>query len=361
MDRNRHYAIIMAGGIGSRFWPMSKENMPKQFLDILGMGKSLLQMTVERFEKIIPTENIIIVSNSKYKKLINSQLPQIVDENLLMEPTSKNTAPCVAYASYKIRVKNENALCVIAPSDHLITDEAAFLEHIDNAFAFAAVEDVLITLGIQPHRPDTGYGYIQYDIKKDKENFKKVVTFTEKPHLELAQTFLDSGDFLWNAGIFIWNVEAAIKAFKSYAEEIDELFGAISINYYTDLEEESIREAYEKSASISIDYAIMEKANNVYVLPSSFGWSDLGTWKSLYDFAPKDGSNNFILGENIHVEDTTNSLIISEGERLVVIDGLEDVFVVSTDKAVLVCHQKNEGKIKHMVKKIREKFNGYFN
>lgn len=363
-DQNKvknHYAIIMAGGVGSRFWPLSRMEKPKQFLDILGLGKSLLQMTVERFEKVIPRGNILVVSSQKYKSLILEQVPQLLSENILMEPTAKNTAPCIAYATYKLRMKDENALCVVAPSDHLITNEEAFLENITQAFEFASQENVLITLGIEPHRPDTGYGYIQFDKNTQKKSFNKVKTFTEKPNIDLAQTFLESGDFLWNAGIFVWNVNSIIQAFGTYAEELDELFDSISINYFTELEQASIKEAYEKSTAISIDYAIMEKAKNVYVLPSTFGWSDLGTWKSLYDFVPKDSNENFVLGDSIQIEDTQNSLIVAEGERLVVVDGVKDLFVVSTDKAVLICHQKNENKIKGIVKKLKEKFNAYFN
>src|SRR6201996_3019119 len=282
MNKN-YYAIIMAGGIGSRFWPISRTSYPKQFLDILGTGKTLIQNTYDRFLKVCPKENIYVVTNESYTSLVNQQLPDMADNQVLTEPVMRNTAPCIAYGCFKIETLNPDAQIVVAPSDHLILDEAAFIAAIEKSLQVASSKDCLVTLGIKPSRPDTGYGYIQFTDITIGEDFHKVKTFTEKPTLEIAKTFLQSGDFLWNAGIFVWSAKAILHAFARFLPEMNEIFADARSVYNTENEKKHIHNAYQQCINISIDYGIMEKADNVYVLPSEFGWSDLGTWASIYD------------------------------------------------------------------------------
>jgi mannose-1-phosphate guanylyltransferase len=365
-DKN-HYAIIMAGGVGSRFWPSSRAHLPKQFLDILGVGKSLLQLTYERFSKQFDTNNILVVTNQNYVHLVKSQIPEIADTCVLGEPSMKNTAACIAYAVSLIHKINTHALCVVAPSDHLILDEEKFLSDVTDAMQHARQNNGLITLGIRPSRPDTGYGYIQYfhpenDIKNDiKNDIFKVKTFTEKPTLEIAQTFIESGDFLWNAGIFVWSVSAIKQAFKKYMPEHYALFKEGSKSYFTSNEKQAIQTIYEQCRSISIDYGIMEKADNVYVIPVDFGWSDLGTWTSLYENCNKDNERNVVKGKQIMLFDTNNCLITSEQkDKLMVINGVNNLIVVDTPDVLLICDKTREQEVKQIVTEIKLKFEDKF-
>jgi mannose-1-phosphate guanylyltransferase len=353
----------MAGGIGSRFWPLSRVNKPKQFLDILGTGKSLIQLTYERFCKIVPKEQILFVINEQYRDLLKKQIPDISENQILGEPFAKNTAPCIAYATYKIFKENPNANIVVAPSDHLILDEVAFARHINLGFDYVNTHNSLLTLGIQPHRPDTGYGYIQY-IKgnPDKEIFK-VKTFTEKPNIELAEHFLESGDFLWNAGIFIWNVKTIKEALSAFLPELDELFEKGYKALGTAKEKDFINTIYPVCENISIDYGIIEKADNVHVLPSEFGWSDLGTWKSLNDVISErtDENQNVAINTNAMFENTNGCMVVSENNKLVVLQGVSDIYVINTEDALLVCNKDQEQEVKNIVNELKKKFNSTYN
>lgn len=358
MEKNKnHYAIIMAGGVGTRFWPYSRSSYPKQFLDILGTGSSLLQLTYKRFLKHFLKENIFVVTNQAYIELVKQQIPDINDQCVLGEPTAKNTAACIAFASSKIHKTNTHSVCVVAPSDHLILDEAQFMEHINGAMEYAKKNESLITLGIRPNRPDTGYGYIQYIDEGQKNNIYKVKTFTEKPTLEIAETFLESGDFLWNAGIFVWSGSSIRNAFKEYLPEQYALFHEASKYYGTAEEAVQIQKIYEQCRSISIDYGIMEKASNVYVIPSDFGWSDLGTWTSLYEVSEKDDKGNVIKGKNIFAYDTTDSMISANSkDRLVVVKSVNDLIIVDTPDVLMVCDKSKEQEVKQIVTDIKLKF-----
>ena len=353
---SKNYVAIMAGGIGSRFWPKSRIDKPKQFLDILGVGRSLLKMTYDRFRAIMPAENIFIVTNSGYIDLVKEQIPDIDDRQILGEPQRRNTAPCVAYASYKIRKIDPEARIVIAPSDHLILEEEKFLDVIENALAFLDEHDSLLTLGINPTRPDTGYGYIQFVESSREQDFYKVKTFTEKPDLELAKTFLESGDFLWNSGIFIWKVETIIDAFEQHLSEVAEIFAEGHGLYNTTDETAFIEKAYSQCTNISIDYGIMEKAENVWVVPSSFGWSDLGTWTSLFEKYEKDYLGNAVHGKNVIVYDATNCMVMVPENKQVVLQGLDDFIVVDTDDVLLICRKDKEQDIKQITADIKRKF-----
>lgn len=355
MNKN-HYCIIMAGGIGARFWPMSRTRHPKQFIDILGTGETLIQQTFNRFSKICPVENIFVVTNEIYDHLVKKQLPALPANNILLEPAMRNTAPCIAYANYKIKTQNPEANIVVAPSDHLILKEDEFLKVITDSLDAVSENDWLLTLGIKPSRPDTGYGYIQYDEsqKYDKNpRIRKVKTFTEKPNLELAEKFLASGDFLWNAGIFIWSLKSITKAFEKYLDDVDELFKKGIGKYNTPQEKQFIGETYTVCRKISIDYGIMEKADNVYVHSADFGWSDLGTWKSLYDIKEKDLDGNALTGNNVMLYDTKNCIINLPDEKLVVIQGLDNYIVVEDDNALLICHKDEEQQIRQFVTDIK--------
>lgn len=340
------YVIIMAGGVGTRFWPFSRTNYPKQFHDVLGTGHSLLQQTVARFEGICPVENIYIVTSNEYKELVAEQLPQLAEDQILLEPHRRNTAPCIAYACYKIGSRNPDANIVVAPADHIILKEDVFRDTIRVALGATRMEDILVTLGIQPTRPDTGYGYIQY--LPDKRTVKKVKTFTEKPLHELAVQFLESGDFVWNAGIFVWNVRALKTAVKKYLPDMAELFEEGEQYYFTSEELPFISKAYSHCGSISIDNGIMEKADNVHVVLSSFGWSDLGTWKSLYEVSDKDEDQNVTDG-NLLLYDTHDCIIKVPKDKLVVVNGLEGFIVAEYDGVLLICRKDDEQKVKEMV------------
>lgn len=346
----------MAGGVGSRFWPMSRTAHPKQFMDILGTGETLLQQTYNRFLKLCPKENIYIVTNESYVGLVNEQIKGIDSKNILSEPARKNTAPCVAYACYKIAQLNPDALTVIAPSDHLITKEDTFVKAIKACYAKAAAEDCLVTLGINPSRPDTGYGYIQFvesEIKEKDSRIKRVKTFTEKPDLEMAKFFLQSGDFLWNSGIFIWSVKSVIKAFEKHCSDMDAIFKEGNSVYNTPQESEFIAKAYTNCKNISIDYAIMEKADNVYVRSSIIGWSDLGTWGSLYEHIKQDDHQNAIVGKNVMAYDSKNCIVNVPKDKLVILQGLNDYIVVESDGILLICKKEDEQQIRTFVNDVK--------
>lgn len=341
----------MAGGVGTRFWPFSRANKPKQFLDILGCGKSLLQLTYERFMDIVPTENIYIVSNAKYEELIEEQLPGISKDQMLLEPFQRNTAPCVAYASYKIASKNPDANIVVTPSDHAIFNDAEFIRTVKEALDTSNSGNKLVTIGINPIRPETGYGYIQF-MDGDSKKAKKVKTFTEKPELELAQKFLDSGDFVWNAGLFVWKVSSIIEAFEKYDGDIASAFSELKEDYFTSSENERVSDAYAQCKNISIDYAILEKADNVWVVLGDFGWSDLGAWDSLYDMREKNEEKNVLEG-NIITYGVNNCIINGPDNKLIVVEGLEDYLVADNGNALLICKRGNEQQMRTIVKEVK--------
>jgi len=348
----------MAGGVGARFWPMSRNSKPKQFIDILGTGKTLIQLTYERFVHIIPTENIFVVTNMAYKSLVEEQLPQLKDHQIILEPARRNTAPCIAYAAYKIHKQNPKANIVVAPSDHIILKEAEFLSTIKAALDSVKEKDILMTLGITPSRPDTGYGYIQF-IEADKEdpdyyvfeniNIKKVKTFTEKPEHDMAVSFLQSGDFLWNSGLFIWSAASIVKALEKFLPDVSALFLQIKDQLNTEAEKDVIEHTYTECRSISIDYGVMEKASNVYVFVSDFGWSDLGTWGSLHEHRDKDENQNAVYGKNVMLYEMHDSIVHVPKDKLVVVQGLDDFIVVDNDNILLICKKGDEQKIRQFV------------
>ncbi len=352
MNKNQ-YVAIMAGGIGSRFWPMSRTDYPKQFLDILNTGKTLIQSTFDRFAQFIPLENIYVVTSESYREIVATQLPSINAANILCEPSRKNTAACVAYISYKLLKLNPNANLICAPADHLITDEPSFVKICGDALHFTSHIKALLTLGIKPTNPNTGYGYIQFEPYAVSDNVYKVKTFTEKPDRELAKTFVASGDFLWNAGIFVWEVKNIVKAFEKLLPEMHEVFDAEIEFFNTENEMAAIERIYPQCVNISIDYGIMEKADNVYVIPSSFGWSDLGTWASAYDTIEKDYLENAVAGDNVVVIDATKNMIHADNKKLVVLQGLEDFVIVDTKDVLLICKKEKEQDIKQYVAEIK--------
>jgi mannose-1-phosphate guanylyltransferase len=347
-----NYCIIMAGGIGSRFWPMSRTQHPKQFIDILGTGETLIQQTYNRLKRICPEENIYIVTNEIYKDLTKEQLAGITDEQIVCEPSMRNTAPCIAYANYKIAAKNPNANIVVAPSDHLILKEDEFVRVIEMALDHTSKNDCLLTLGITPSRPDTGYGYIQY-LESDTE-VKKVKTFTEKPNLEIAKQFIESGDFCWNSGMFVWSLSSIQKAFKALLPDVDDVFKNGEGKYNTAEEYDFIQTAYSTCESISIDYGIMEKSKNVFVVSADIGWSDLGTWGSIYTHLPLDENNNALVGKNVMMYDSSDNIVNVPQEKLVVLQGLKDYIIVESDNILLICKKEDEQKIKQIVTDIKE-------
>lgn len=343
----------MAGGIGSRFWPASRTARPKQFLDILGTGKTLLQQTYERFTKICPPENIFILTNEDYTELVKEQLPGLSPDQILAEPARKNTAPCIAYASYKIRKADPQANIIVAPSDHIILNEEAFVKIANNALDFVSKNDALCTLGIVPSRPDTGYGYIQFLEEEVESGVHKVKTFTEKPDKATAMQFVASGEFLWNAGIFIWNVENICQALHKHLYEVSDAFDDALPYLNTEREKAAIEKAFATCPNISIDFGIMEKAGNVFVLPADFGWSDLGTWASLYEEKEKDYLQNAVAGNNVVIYDASHNIIHAQDDKLVVIQGLENFIVVDTKDVLLICSKDQEQKIKEFTHDIK--------
>jgi mannose-1-phosphate guanylyltransferase len=348
----------MAGGVGSRFWPMSRQQMPKQFLDILGTGKTLLQQTVERFEHVLPKENIYIVTHKSYYENVIHQINGINEQNILLEPTRRNTAPCVAYAIAKISKVNPNCNVIIAPSDHLILNEQSFIETVNEGADFISQNNAIITLGIKPSRPDTGYGYIQFNeeaVSEKTNSIKRVKTFTEKPNLELAKSFVSSGEFLWNSGIFMASITTLKNAYKTFLPEILQVFEDGQSIYFTENEKSFVEKAYGQCTNISIDYGIMEKAQNVFVIPSDFGWSDLGTWGSLYENSTKDNLGNVIVGKNVLTYNSSNCIINVPKDKLVLVQGLDDFIVVESDRILLICKKQDEQEIKQIVSDVKVK------
>jgi len=349
---NNYFGVIMAGGIGSRFWPLSTSGYPKQFHDFLGTGKTFLQQTFDRLSKIIPQNQIYVITLEEYVDLTLEQLPKIEKERVIAEPKGMNTAPCNLYAAMLIHEKNPEANIVVAPSDHVILDENIFVQKLELALDQAEKNEILVTLGIQPTRPDTGYGYIQY-FPDEKSEIKKVKTFTEKPGIDLAEVFYRSGDFLWNAGIFIWKAKTILHSFKEYLPEMYDSFGGIPDSISSEKGKEQMKKIYSTVQFISIDNGIMEKADNVYVIPSSFGWSDLGTWKSLYDNLEKNGGNNVKRGKHILAYNTTDSLIYTSQNKAIIVDGLDNYIVVDTENALLICPMEKDQAIKAFVSDLK--------
>ncbi len=352
-DNSNIYIAIMAGGIGSRFWPLSRVNYPKQFLDILGTGKTLIQQTFDRFTKLVPTENIFVITANEYLEIVKEQLPSISHDNILGEPFRKNTAPCIAYINFKLQKLNPEASLIVAPADHLVLDEEKFLGVCHQAISFVNHFNALITIGIQPSYPNTGYGYIQHDALEATPSVFKVKTFTEKPNKELAETFIASGDFLWNSGIFVWQVKRGIQAFQMHMPEMYELFSSEDDKMNTAEEKSAIETIYPQCTNISIDFGIMEKAENVYVIPASFGWSDLGTWNSAWENMEKDYLENAVAGKNVVVYDSNKCVINVPDEKLVVIQGLDDYIVADTKDVLLICKKEKEQEIKEYVSEIK--------
>jgi len=342
-----NYVIIMAGGVGTRFWPFSRTSNPKQFHDVLGTGRTLLQQTADRFDAICPAENIYVVTSAEYKELVKQQLPQLSYDQILLEPARRNTAPCIAYASYKIAQKNPHANLVIAPADHIILKEEAFQKDIQTALAETAGSSKIVTLGIKPSRPDTGYGYIQF-VPEDGQVVHKVRTFTEKPTTDWAKQFIESGDYLWNAGIFVWNAQTIIRNFVQHLPDMAEAFEEGTPFYFTDEEAAYIDKAYSWCKNVSIDIGIMEKADDVYVVLSDFGWSDLGTWKSLYEVSEKDDNHNAVDG-SVMLYDTRNCIIKTPKDRLIAINGLDGFIVAEYGNVLLICRKDDEQKVKEFV------------
>lgn len=356
MNQN-NFCVIMSGGIGSRFWPFSRKNLPKQFLDLMGTGRSLLQHTFDRFKKIIPLENILVVTNEQYAALVKEQLPELDTKQILTEPARRNTAPCIAWASYHIHAINPQANIVVAPSDHLILKEENFLDAILRGLQFVTQADRLLTLGIKPNRPETGYGYIQIG-EKEKETFHRVKTFTEKPQLEYARIFVESGEFYWNSGIFIWNANTIIHSLEALLPEVaSKLAPTSSDNVYgTSHEQDFINEHFPACPNISIDFGIMEKAGNVYVSREDFGWSDLGTWDSLHELSPKDENGNSILKGNAMIYNGKNNIIALPEGKLAVIDGLEDYLVAQSGNVLLICRKGEEQLMRKYVNEVQMQF-----
>ncbi|HEY5591618.1 MAG TPA: mannose-1-phosphate guanylyltransferase [Paludibacter sp.] len=356
MEKN--YCIIMAGGVGSRFWPFSRNNRPKQFLDFFGTGRSLLQLTFDRFRHLMPAENILIVSNVIYKDLILEQLPEIKADQVLLEPNRRNTAPCIAYAVNRIKAMTDKANIIVAPSDHLILKETDFLDTIRVGLDFVKKNNSLLTLGIKPSRPETGYGYIQID--EGETNLRKVKTFTEKPNAELAQVFFETGEFFWNSGIFLWNLQTIDQAFNDLLPEVASKFSVGKEFFNTPKEQEFIDEMYPSCPNISIDYGIMEKATDVYVLCSDFGWTDLGTWGSLYEMSPKDEHENVTLKCKTVYYESENNIVALPSEKLAVIQDLDGYIVAESDNVLLICKRENEQNIRKYVNDINIQFEGKY-
>ena len=354
---NKHrYVAVMAGGIGSRFWPMSRSSYPKQFLDVLGLGRTLIQQTVDRYKKVVPIENIYIVTSSEYASLVREQLPEISTAQILTEPYRKNTAACIAYIAYKLKALDPSASMIAAPADHLVMDGEAFESVIGQAFTFVEERKALVTIGIKPNHPNTGYGYIQFDPEAKLGEVYDVKTFTEKPNLDMAKTFLASGDFLWNAGIFIWTIDSILEAFEKHAPEINELFQNERTAFNTSAEAEAVERIYTQCVNTSIDIAVMEKADNVYVIPANFGWSDLGTWNSAWDNIEKDYFGNAVVGKQVMVVDANNCMVHAAADKLMVLQGLEDYIIVDTPDVLLICKRDQEQAIKEYVAEVKRNF-----
>ena len=349
MTNNHNHIVIMAGGVGSRIWPMSVENKPKQFIDVLGVGRSLLQLTYDRFKGLCPNENVWIVTNKKYDAWIKEQLPEVPAENILLEPCRRNTAPCIAYVSWHIKAKDPKANLVITPSDHIVMDTAEFRRVITQCLKFTSETDAILPLGMKPNRPETAYGYIQADLSssspRNKEIFR-IDTFREKPDLQTAQKYIQQNNFFWNAGIFIWSVSTIVNAFRIYSPAISKIFENMLSIYGTDKEQEMIVLHYPECENFSVDYAIMEKAEEIFVCPANFGWSDLGSWSSLYMHTRHDLYGNSLIGPDINVYDTHNCMIHTTQEKKVVVQGLDDYIVAEKDNLLLICKLSEEQRIR---------------
>lgn len=354
--KKHHYVAIMAGGIGSRFWPMSRTNLPKQFLDILGTGKTLIQQTFDRYGKLAPKENIFVVTSQEYAGIVKAQLPSLPESNIVTEPSRKNTAACIAYMAFKLAQKDPKALMIAAPADNLILETDEFVRTIRKALDFVEHINALVTIGIKPTHPNTGYGYIQHETVAVANDVYKVKTFTEKPNLELAQTFIASGDFLWNAGIFTWKVKTVLDALEKHLPELYEAFAAEKDKFNTPEEAEAIETIYPQCTNISIDFGVMENADNVYVIPASFEWSDLGTWNSAWENMPRDELRNATVGKKLMLVDVKNSMIHAPANKLVVLQGLDEYIVVDTHDVLLVCRKEKEQQIKDYVAEIKRNF-----
>lgn len=344
-----NYLVILAGGAGSRFWPISSEELPKQFLDILGCGRTLIQLTLERFNGLIPKENVWVVTAEKYREIVMEQLPEIPSGNILCEPCRRNTAPCICYVSWKIKKLNTKANIVVSPSDHLVVDIQAFQSAIDDSLSFAAETDAVVTLGLKPTRPETGYGYIKADLtysSSRKHNIFRVDEFKEKPTLEVAKEYIQSPNYLWNSGIFIWNVNTIINAFRVYEPEVSSIFEGLMPYYGTDKEQNKIDESYPQCKNISVDYAILEKAEEIFVFPASFSWSDLGTWNSLREQSDMDKYGNVCIGDNIKLYDTYNTIVHTCNKKEVIVEGLDGYVVAEKEGKLLVCRLSEEQRIK---------------
>ncbi|MBT8256922.1 MAG: mannose-1-phosphate guanylyltransferase [Bacteroidia bacterium] len=354
MNQN-YFAIIMAGGVGSRFWPVSKRSFPKQFHDMLGTGESLLQTTFSRLNGFIPEEQIYILTNAEYDQLVKDQLPSIGANQIVLEPAMRNTAPCILMAAMKINKINPNALMIVAPSDHWIEDQQSFRANVEEAFHFASNQEALLTLGIRPSFPNTGYGYIEYDKEQDSR-IKTVSRFMEKPDYKTAQRFLEQGNYLWNAGIFVWSAKSVIKAFESYQPDLFNLFDQGDSVYNTDFEDDFLRENYEKADNISVDYAIMEHSDKVFVLPAEFDWNDLGTWGSLYDKLDKKESGNAVVNARTLTQNASGNMIRTSSEKIVVVEDLNNFIIVDEDEVLLIVPKEKEQDIKQILQKVKDRF-----
>lgn len=359
MKNKNYYAILMAGGVGSRFWPVSTQDFPKQFHDMLGTGDTLIQKTFQRLEQFIPTENIFILTNAMYNDLVLLQLPKVAQRQVLLEPAMRNTAPCILYAALKIQKENPDAVMIVAPSDHWIEDEQTFSKNVQQTFDFCEKTDALMTLGIQPTFPNTGYGYIEFD-KTTTKSIKPVNQFREKPDYETAKSFIQQGNFLWNAGIFMWSAKSVINAFQRNQPALYELFENGISAYNTNEENEFIAKNYSKAENISVDYAIMESSKNVFVLPAEFDWNDLGTWGSLYDKLDKDENGNAVVNARTLTEDASGNMIRTKKGKIAVIDGLNDYIIVDKDEVLLIFPKEKEQEIKKILQKVKDKFGEHY-
>jgi len=352
MNQN-HYVAIMVGGIGSRFWPMSRSRYPKQFLDILGLGRTLIQQSYDRYSQVVPPENVFVVTSAEYVSIVKEQLPDLPAENILAEPSRKNTAACIAYIAFKLQTINPDAVMIAAPADHLVTETTKFVTTAQTALQFVEQNNALVTIGIKPSHPNTGYGYIQHEMTAVAPEVFNVKTFTEKPSEEIARAFIASGDFLWNAGIFTWKVSDILGALEKHLSEVFEVFAAERSHFNTVGEQKAIEKIYPLCTNTSIDVGVMEKASNVYVIPADFGWSDLGTWNSAWDNMEKDYFGNAVVGKQVMVVDANNCVVHVPDNKLVLLQGLRDYIIVDTPDALLICKKEKEQQIKEYVAEVK--------
>jgi mannose-1-phosphate guanylyltransferase len=358
--KNNQYVAIMAGGIGSRFWPMSRTRYPKQFLDILGMGRTLIQQSYDRYSKVVPSANVYVVTSHEYVDIVKAQLPELPASNILAEPSRKNTAACIAYIAFHLQAKDPDAVMIAAPADHLVTETDQFIETASKALDFVESVNSLVTIGIKPTHPNTGYGYIQHEMMQAAPDVFKVKTFTEKPSEEIAKAFIASGDFLWNAGIFTWKVSAVLTAFESHLSEVYEVFAAEKEHFNTATERQAIERIYPQCTNVSVDFGVMEKASNVFVIPASFGWSDLGTWNSAWDNMEKDYFGNAVVGKNVMVVDANNCMVHAPDKKLVLLQGLRDYIIVDAEDALLICKKDKEQQIKEYVAEVKRNMGEHY-